>query len=40
MRLYKTHLSESAYRDMIKTVMDTEVDSYSEPKEYLKKFLN
>ena len=40
MRLYKTHLSESAYRDMIKTVMDTEVDSYSEPKEYLKKILN
>ena len=40
MRLYKTHLSESAYRDMVKTVMDTEVDSYSEPKEYLKKILN
>ena len=40
MRLYKTHLSESAYRDMIKTVMDTEGASYSEPKEYLKKILN
>ena len=40
MRLYKTHLDEEGYKNMIKTVMDTEVDSYSEPKEYLKKFLN
>ena len=40
MRLYKTHLDEEGYKHMIKTVMDTEVDSYPEPKEYLKKFLN
>ena len=40
MRLYKTHLDEEGYKNMIKTVMDTEVDSYSEPKEYLKKILN
>ena len=40
MRLYKTHLDEEGYKNMIKTVMETEVDSYSEPKEYLKKILN
>ena len=40
MRLYKTHLDEEGYKNMIKAVMETEVDSYPEPKEYLKKFLN
>ena len=40
MRLYKTHLDEAGYKSMIKTVMDSEVKSYPEPKEYLKKFLN
>ena len=39
MRLYKTHLDEDAYRDMIKTVMDTEVEPY-EDTNYLKKFLH
>jgi len=28
MRLYKTHLDEDAYKNMIKTVMDTEVEPY------------
>ena len=28
MRLYKTHLDEDAYEDMIKTVMDSEVEPY------------
>ena len=32
MRLYKTHLDEDAYKDMIETVMDTEVKPYKEPK--------
>ena len=32
MRLYKTHLDEAAYEDMIKTVMDSEVKPYKEPK--------
>ena len=32
MRLYKTHLDEDAYRDMIKTVMESEVQPYKEPK--------
>ena len=32
MRLYKTHLDEDAYKSMIKTVMDTEVKPYKEPK--------
>ena len=40
MRLYKTHLDEKEYRAMIKTVMDTEVEPYSEPKDYLKNFLH
>ena len=40
MRLYKTHLDKDAYRDMIKTVMETEVESYPEPDEYIKKFLH
>jgi hypothetical protein len=32
MRLYKTHLDEDAYEDMIKTVMDSEVKPYKVPK--------
>ena len=28
MRLYKTHLDEDSYRNMIKTVMDSEVKPY------------
>ena len=32
MRLYKTHLDEDAYKDMIKTVMDSEVKPYKVPK--------
>ena len=32
MRLYKTHLHEDEYESMIKTVMDTEVKPYKEPK--------
>ena len=32
MRLYKTHLDEEAYEDMIKTVMDSEVKPYNIPK--------
>ena len=40
MRLYKTHLDKDAYRDMIKTVMETEVESYPEPDEYIKKLLH
>ena len=40
MRLYKTHLDEKEYKAMIKTVMDTEVEPYREPKDYLKKFLH
>ncbi len=37
MRLYKTHLDEDAYKSMIKTVMDTEIEPYEN---YLKKFLH
>ena len=40
MRLYKTHLDEKEYKAMIKTVMDTEVEPYLEPKDYLKKILH
>ena len=40
MRLYKTHLDDDAYRNMIRTVMETEVESYPEPQKYLKKILN
>ena len=40
MRLYKTHLEEDAYKGMIKTVMETEVKPYPEPRDYLKKLLN
>tara|TARA_Y100000310_G_scaffold157513_1_gene156883 strand:- start:422 stop:643 length:222 start_codon:yes stop_codon:yes gene_type:complete len=32
MRLYKTHLDEDEYESMIKTVMDSEVKPYKEPK--------
>ena len=32
MRLYKTHLDDEAYKDMIQTVMETEVKPYKEPK--------
>ena len=32
MRLYKTHLDEDAYEDMIKTVMESEVKPYKTPK--------
>ena len=32
MRLYKTNLDEDEYESMIKTVMDTEVKPYKEPK--------
>ena len=37
LRLYKTHLDEDAYRNMIKTVVDTEIEPYEN---YLKKFLH
>ena len=32
MRLYKTHLEDDAYKEMIETVMETEVKPYGEPK--------
>ena len=32
MRLYKTHLEDDAYREMVRTVMETEVKPYKEPK--------
>ena len=32
MRLYKTHLEDDAYKQMIETVMETEVKPYKEPK--------
>ena len=34
MRLYKTHLEDDAYKEMIETVMDTEVKPY-DPKRKL-----
>ena len=40
MRLYKTHLDEQAYKNMIKTVMETEVEPYEDPSKYLKKILH
>ena len=40
MRLYKTHLDEDAYKAMIITVMDTEVEPYADTNDYLKKFLH
>ena len=32
MRLYKTHLDEDAYEDMIQTGMESEVNPYKAPK--------
>ena len=32
MRLYKTHLDEDEYKMMVKTVMESEVRPYKEPK--------
>ena len=32
MRLYKTHLEDDAYKQMIETVMETQVKPYKEPK--------
>ena len=32
MRLYKTSLDEDAYKEMIQTVMESEVKPYKEPK--------
>jgi hypothetical protein len=40
MRLYKTHLDKDAYKSMIKTVMESEVEPYPEPDAYIKKFLH
>ena len=40
MRLFITPLDDDAYRNMIRTVMETEVEAYPDPKKYLKKFLN
>ena len=34
MRLYKTHLEDDAYKDMVRTVMETEVKPYK-PKKVL-----
>ena len=34
MRLYKTHLEDDAYREMVRTVMETEVKPY-DPKRTL-----
>ena len=35
MRLYKTHLQYDAYKQMIETVMETEVEPYEKPKRML-----
>ena len=44
MRLYKTHLDEDAYRNMIKTVMESEVKPYDpdfvDYEKHLKKILH
>ena len=32
MRLYKTYLEDDAYKEMIETVMESEVKPYKEPK--------
>ena len=40
MRLYKTHLDENEYKAMIRTVMETEVEVYPDPEQYLRKFLH
>ena len=39
MRLYKTHLNNEEYHDMIETIIETEVKPY-EDKNYLKKILH
>ena len=40
MRRYKTHLGEEDYKNMIRTVMETEVEAYPDPGKYLKKLLH
>jgi len=35
MRLYKTHLEDDAYKKMVETVMETEVEPYEKPKKVL-----
>jgi len=35
MRLYKTHLDEKGFLNMIRTVMETEVKPYKKPKRML-----
>ena len=35
MRLYKTHLNEKGFLNMIRTVMETEVEPYEKPKKIL-----
>ena len=40
MSLYKTHLGEEDYKNMIRTVMETEVEAYPDPGKYLKKLLH
>ena len=35
MRLYKTHLNEKGFLNMIRTVMETEVEPYEKPKRTL-----
>ena len=35
MRLYKTNLDEEGFRRMIRTVMETEVEPYKNPKKVL-----
>ena len=35
MRLYKTHLTEKSFLDMIRTVMESEVEPYEKPKRRL-----
>ena len=35
MRLYKTHLDDEGFLKMVRTVMETEVEPYEEPKKVL-----
>ena len=35
MRLYKTHLNEKGFLNMIRTVMESEVEPYEKPKKTL-----
>ena len=35
MRFYKTHLDEKGFHNMIRTVMETEVEPYEKPKRIL-----